>query len=260
MEVNPKKYYGQHFLKSPASAERIADAIPGTAAYVLEIGPGKGILTGYLYQRFGNALKIVEIDRESIDYLKETFNYIGENNLIEGDFLKQDLTGLFQGEFHLVGNFPYNISSQIIFRLLENRGIIPSMTGMFQEEVALRIASGPGSKVYGILSVLVQAFYSVQILFTLSENAFTPPPRVKSAVIRLIRKNNYRLGCDDRLFFRVVKQAFQQRRKTLRNSLKTMTGARELPGIFVSRRPEELSVDEFIRLTQAIEHLNHSVS
>lgn len=249
MDVKPKKYLGQHFLKNPAIAKRISDEVPQNADQVLEIGPGMGILTQHLLQRFGDGLQIVEIDRDSITFLKNEFEKITDQNLIEADFLKLKPEQYFKDEFHITGNFPYNISSQILFRMLEYRHQIPSLTGMFQKEVAMRIASAPGSKVYGILSVLSAAFYKTEILFHLSENEFYPPPKVKSSVIRMIRKEDYHLECDEKLFFKVVKTAFQQRRKTLRNSLKSLTGKKELPGIFAGKRPEQLSVDEFVQLT-----------
>lgn len=255
MSVKPKKYFGQHFLKNPMTAKRISDAIPEDATNVLEIGPGMGILTQHLLDRFGKGLKIVEIDRESVAFLKDEFEDINDTNLIEGDFLKLDLSRFFDAQLHITGNFPYNISSQILFRMLEYRDLLPSLTGMFQKEVALRIASEAGSKVYGILSVLTQAFYETELLFSLSEQEFSPPPKVKSAVIRLRRKQDYVLDCDEKLFFKVVKTAFQQRRKTLRNSLKSMMCDNELPGEFVSQRPEQLSVIDFIRLTSIIENL-----
>lgn len=255
MSVKPKKYFGQHFLKNPMTAKRISDAIPADATSVLEIGPGMGILTQHLLDRFGKGLKIIEIDRESVAFLKDEFEEINDSNLMEGDFLKLDLGSFCVDQLHLTGNFPYNISSQILFRMLEFRHLVPSLTGMFQKEVALRIASKPGSKVYGILSVLTQAFYETELLFSLSEQEFSPPPKVKSAVIRLRRKQNFELQCNEKLFFTVVKTAFQQRRKTLRNSLKRMMHENELPGEFVSQRPEQLSVSDFIRLTSIIENL-----
>ncbi len=252
MQVKPKKYFGQHFLKNPDTAKRISDAIPAKTGSVLEVGPGKGILTQHLLQRFGNDLKVIEIDRDAVAYLKEEFPQLKPGQVIEGDFLKLDLENIFADEFHLCGNFPYNISSQILFRMLENRNKIPSLTGMFQKEVALRIAASPGSKVYGILSVLTQAFYQTEVLFSLSENEFFPPPKVKSAVIRLIRNVDYSLGCDEAMFFKVVKTAFQQRRKTLRNSLKVLAEGKELPEHYTSERPEQLGVSDFCELTRLL--------
>ncbi|MGM0612621.1 MAG: 16S rRNA (adenine(1518)-N(6)/adenine(1519)-N(6))-dimethyltransferase RsmA [Bacteroidota bacterium] len=255
MQVRPKKYYGQHFLKNPATAKRISDNLPSDAEFVLEIGPGMGILTEPLYQRFGHNLKIIEIDQEAITYLQNAFLDIQDENIIRGDFLKQDISNLFPGQFHITGNFPYNISSQILFRMLESRNKIPSLTGMFQKEVAQRIVSQPGSRVYGILSVLTQAFYQAEIVFSLSENEFSPPPKVKSAVIQLKRKEKYTLDCDEALFFRVVKTAFQQRRKTLRNSLKTLLQDIELPQHISSNRPEQLEVKDFESITRRLQGL-----
>lgn len=257
MHVKPKKYFGQHFLKNPATAKKISDVIPSGSRFVLEIGPGTGILTEHLYQRYGNNLKIIEIDQEAINHLKDTFPDIQEENIIRGNFLKQDMANFFPAQFHITGNFPYNISSQILFRMLEYRDSIPSMTGMFQKEVARRIISQPGSRVYGILSVLTQAFYRAEIVFTLSENEFSPPPKVKSAVIQLIRKENFTLDCDETLFFKVVKTAFQQRRKTLRNSLKTLLQEIELPEYLSSNRPEQLEVKDFEAISRRLQGLTH---
>ncbi|MFW6019477.1 MAG: 16S rRNA (adenine(1518)-N(6)/adenine(1519)-N(6))-dimethyltransferase RsmA [Bacteroidales bacterium] len=254
MKVRPKKYYGQHFLKNPATAKRISDSLPSDARFVLEIGPGMGILTKPLYQRFGQNLKVIEIDHEAITYLQDEFGDF-HNNIIRGDFLKQDITNLFPDQFQITGNFPYNISSQILFRMLEHKDNIPSLTGMFQKEVAQRIVSQPGSRIYGILSVLTQAFYQAQIIFTLSENEFSPPPKVESAVIQLIRKENYSLDCNEALFFKVVKTAFQQRRKTLRNSLKSLLQDIELPQHISSSRPEQLGVKEFEEITRRLQGL-----
>lgn len=253
MTVKPKKYFGQHFLKDPATAQKIVDAIPPEARQVLEIGPGKGILTEPLITQFGQHFKVVEIDYQSIDYLLFELPQLIESNIIKGDFLKHPADTYFKGDFHLVGNFPYNISSQILFWMLEHRHKIPSMTGMFQKEVAMRIASKPGSRVYGILSVLTQAFYKAEIIFTLSPEEFYPPPKVQSAVIRLIRRDDYHLDCDERLFFRVVKTAFQQRRKTLRNSLKGLMAGRQLPERLVSERPEQLAVADFVQITRIVQ-------
>lgn len=254
MKVNPKKYFGQHFLKNPRTAKRIADSIPADPPEILEIGPGQGVLTGFLHEIFGNNLRLVEIDRKSIQYLTKEFPDITEDQIIQGDFMKLRADDLFRGEFQVAGNFPYNISSQILFRVIEFRDRIPVMTGMFQKEVARRIAASPGSKVYGILSVLTQAFYKAEILFSLSENEFIPPPKVKSAVVRLIRYNTYHLECDEKLFFRVVKTGFQQRRKTLRNSLKKLLPTPDtLPGKFSGERPEQLTVEDFVEITQAVQ-------
>lgn len=255
MTVKPKKYFGQHFLKDPATAQKIVDAIPSEARQVLEIGPGKGILTEPLIAQFGQHLKVVEIDYQSIDHLLLELPQLRESNIIQGDFLKHSADAYFKGDYHLVGNFPYNISSQILFWMLEYRHRIPSMTGMFQKEVAMRIASEPGSRVYGILSVLTQAFYKAEIIFTLSRDEFYPPPKVQSAVIRLIRRDDYHLDCDEQLFFKVVKTAFQQRRKTLRNSLKGLLQGRQLPERLISERPEQLGVADFVQITHIVRQL-----
>ncbi len=250
MDVRPKKALGQHFLKNPQTARKICEAVPQGNINLLEIGPGMGVLTRWLINRFGEKLKVVELDRRAVEYLKEQMPDLSHDNVVQGDFLSIAFCRFFTGAFHIVGNFPYNISTQILFRVLENRLQVPSVTGMFQLEVAQRIAAGPGSKTYGILSVLVQAFYDTQILFTLPETAFYPPPKVKSAVIQLIRKPEQQLPCDESMFFKIVKQSFQQRRKTLRNSLKIfIREGQSLPSDLEGRRPEQLSVEEFIRLT-----------
>ena len=214
--VNAKKFLGQHFLKNEDVAEAIANQLNPKVQNVLEIGPGMGVLTKYIVPKNFN-FKVVELDRESVQYLKEHYPTL---EVISGDFLKLNLNEVFPSEFSLIGNFPYNISTQILFSVLEYKELIPEMTGMFQKEVAERVAAGPGSKTYGILSVLVQAFYECTYLFTVQENDFIPPPKVKSAVIKLVRKSDFKLGCDEKLFFTVVKTAFNQRRKTLRNTLK----------------------------------------
>lgn len=252
--VKAKKHLGQHFLKDENIAEKIAETLPNSGFdTVLEIGPGMGVLTKYLLKK-PQPLHVVEIDTESVAYLSEHYP-----NLMPGihreDFLKMDLEDLFpKQQLAVIGNFPYNISSQIVFKALENRDIIPVFSGMFQKEVAERIASKPGSKVYGILSVLTQAFYDVEYLFTVSEQVFNPPPKVKSGVIRLTRKQQFQLDCDETLLFKVVKTAFQQRRKTLRNSLKIFELDADLTlGELFSERPERLSVNEFVALTKYIE-------
>lgn len=247
--VHPKKYLGQHFLTDPGIAERIVNALtPREDQVVIEVGPGKGILTRVLLERSIHRLVAVEIDSESIRYLKSNFPALGEN-LIASDFLKLDL-GMFDSEeLSIIGNFPYNISSQIFFRVLENRNRVKQVVGMVQREVAARIASPPGSKEYGILSVLLQAFYRTKMLFTVKPGSFFPPPKVVSAVIRLERNESRSLGCDEALFFRVVKTCFNQRRKTIRNSLKTILLNLEGDSGILRKRPEELSVGEFIELT-----------
>lgn len=260
-EVRPKKQLGQHFLKDASIAERIAATLElSETANVLEIGPGTGVLTDFLLNR-NIKLLAVELDRESVAYLRNRFiPELPENarerflDVLEADFLKMPLRPLFHGEpFAITGNFPYNISTQIVFRLLEHRDQIPEFSGMFQKEVAQRICSGPGSKVYGILSVLVQAFYQAEYLFTVPPEVFDPPPAVSSGVLHLIRRKDQKLPCDEKTFFRVVKSAFNQRRKTLRNSLKSLNLSENLKedAIF-DRRPEQLSVPEFITLSKRI--------
>lgn len=249
--VKPKKALGQHFLKDLRIAQRIADTLDGyMSTPVLEIGPGMGVLTQFLLEK-GHDLRVVELDRESVDYLKENFPDLKER-IIADDFLKLDLGQLFKGDFCVIGNYPYNISSQIFFKVLDYKEQIPCCSGMLQKEVAERLASGPGSKAYGILSVLLQAWYDVEYLFTVSETVFDPPPKVKSAVIRMIRNDRKELGCDEALFKTVVKTSFNQRRKQLRNSMKPILGKEfgnyDLP-IF-NKRPEQLSVEQFVELTR----------
>jgi len=252
-EVRPKKALGQHFLTDLKVAQNIADALLCPAEEktdVLEVGPGMGVLTQYLLQRPEVSLKAVEIDRESVDYLLVHFPEIN-GSLIEGDFLRLKLENFFPGNFCVIGNFPYNISSQIFFRILDYKEQVPQVVCMIQKEVAERIAEKPGTKTYGILSVLLQAWYDIDYLFTVGEGCFNPPPKVKSAVIRLTRNSRTDLGCDAGLFKTVVKTAFNQRRKTLRNSLKPLILAK---GITTEDpvwdlRPERLSVEDFIALT-----------
>ena len=249
--VKPKKALGQHFLKDLRIAQRIADTLDGyMSTPVLEIGPGMGVLTQFLLEK-GHNLRVVELDTESVDYLKENFPDLKER-IIADDFLKLDLGQLFKGDFCVIGNYPYNISSQIFFKVLDYKEQIPCCSGMLQKEVAERLASGPGSKAYGILSVLLQAWYDVEYLFTVSETVFDPPPKVKSAVIRMIRNDRKELGCDEALFKTVVKTSFNQRRKQLRNSMKPILGKEfgnyDLP-IF-NKRPEQLSVEQFVELTR----------
>ncbi len=221
MEVRAKKALGQHFLTDQSIAKNIVGALRGRQA--LEVGPGMGVLTQYLLPRPELALKVIELDNESVVYLKKHYPELGDN-LIEGDFLKMDLDGIFEGEYSVIGNFPYNISSQIFFKILEHRDRIPEVVCMIQKEVAERIAEKPGTKTYGILSVFLQAWYDIEYLFTVGSGAFNPPPKVQSAVIRLTRNSRTDLGCDEKLFRTVVKTAFGQRRKTLRNSLKPLIG------------------------------------
>ena len=255
MNVRAKKHLGQHFLKDEQIAQNIADSLTEKGyKNVLEIGPGMGVLTKYLLQK-KLMLHVIEIDAESVAYLKTNYLNLAER-IISKDFLKINLSDYFGDEqVAIIGNFPYNISTQIVFKTLENRQQIPEFSGMFQKEVAQRIAEKEGSKVYGILSVLTQAFYDVEYLFTVPPSVFNPPPKVDSGVIRLTRKENYTLPVNEKLFYTVVKTAFNQRRKTLRNSLKTLNlsdNLRENP-IF-NKRPEQLSVQEFISLTSKIEN------
>ncbi len=253
-KVKAKKHLGQHFLNDENTAKRIADTLSlEDYNYVLEIGPGMGVLTKYLLEKDIDT-HVIEIDTESVDYLNGHYSKL-HGKIISGDFLKYNIHDLFDGKpFAVIGNFPYNISSQIVFRALEFRDRIPEFSGMFQKEVAERICEKQGSKTYGILSVLTQAFYDAEYLFTVSEHVFTPPPKVKSGVLRLRRKEIYALPCNEKKFFTVVKTAFQQRRKTLRNSLKTLNLSDNLreDAIF-ALRPEQLSVAQFIELTQKIE-------
>lgn len=252
--VKPKKFLGQHFLKDLNVAKAIADTVdscPGLP--VLEVGPGMGVLTQFLLTK-ERPLKVVEVDFESVAYLRKAYPQL-EEHIVEDDFLKMNLQRLFEGQpFVLTGNYPYNISSQIFFKMLDNKDLIPCCTGMIQKEVAERIAAAPGSKTYGILSVLIQAWYSVEYLFTVHEHVFNPPPKVKSAVIRMTRNDTQTLGCDEKLFKQVVKTTFNQRRKTLRNSIKPLVG-KDCPlteDALFNRRPEQLSVQEFVELTNRV--------
>ena len=253
-KVSAKKHLGQHFLKDESIAKDIADTLSLEGySKILEIGPGMGVLTNYLLDKPTETF-VIEIDKESVDYLGNHFPKL-DNHIIAKDFLKYDLNEVFNKEpFAIIGNFPYNISTQIVFKTLEMRAQIPEFAGMFQKEVAQRICEKKGSKVYGILSVLTQAFYEAEYLFTVPPSVFNPPPKVDSGVLRLRRKTNYSLPCNEKLFFRVVKTAFQQRRKTLRNSLKTLNLSDILREDEVfNMRPEQLNVEQFIALTQKIE-------
>lgn len=253
--VRAKKHLGQHFLKDQNIAKKIADSLTEDAPKtVLEIGPGMGVLTQFLLEKYAENLFVIEIDTESVSFLKTNFPSLSQN-IIEGDFLKYDLNSLFKSPISIIGNFPYNISSQILFKMIENRDLIPQLVGMFQKEVAERIATGPGSKKYGILSVLLQTYYNVEYLFTVNEDVFTPPPKVKSGVIRVIRNNRTSLPCDEKLFFRIIKMGFNQRRKTLSNSLKSILLNLKPEDEVFRKRPEQLSVQEFIDLTLIIEKL-----
>lgn len=252
--VKPKKFLGQHFLTDLKVASNIADTVDACPDLpVLEVGPGMGVLTQYIIPK-GREFKVVEIDFESVPYLHDHFPELGDN-IIEGDFLQMDLKTVFDGRpFVLTGNYPYNISSQIFFKMVENKELIPCCTGMIQKEVAERMAAEPGSKVYGVLSVLIQAWYDVEYLFTVNENVFNPPPKVKSAVIRLTRNSKESLGCDEKLFRRIVKTVFTQRRKMLRNPMKQIVG-KDCPMLadeLFNKRPEQLSVQDYIDLTNRV--------
>jgi 16S rRNA (adenine1518-N6/adenine1519-N6)-dimethyltransferase len=257
--VRPKKFLGQHFLTDLKVARDIADTVDACPDIpVLEVGPGMGVMTQFLLDK-PRELKVVEIDFESVPYLREHFPSLADN-VIEADFLKMNLDEVFGGrQFVLTGNYPYNISSQIFFKMLDNKDRIPLCTGMIQREVAQRLAAPPGSKTYGILSVLVQAWYDVEYLFTVSEGVFNPPPKVKSAVISMRRNAVTDLGCDEALFKRVVKTTFNQRRKTLRNSIKPLVpgGHPMLADEIFNKRPEQLSVADFVELTKMVESLPH---
>ena len=255
-QVRPKKNLGQHFLVDLDIAKRIADTVdePYADLPVLEVGPGMGVMTQFLVQK-PRPLKVVEIDRESVAYLQNTLPSL---DIISGDFLRMDLRTLFDGgQFVLTGNYPYDISSQIFFKMLDNRDLIPCCTGMIQHEVALRLAAQPGSKQYGILSVLIQAWYDVEYLFTVAPSVFNPPPKVQSAVIRMVRNDVKQLGCDEQLFKRVVKTTFNQRRKMLRVSLRQLLPPdaslfTTRPSL-LTRRPEQLAIPEFVELTNLVE-------
>lgn len=253
-KVTAKKHLGQHFLKDENIAAKIADTLT-LEGYnkVLEIGPGMGVLTKYLLEKSIDTY-VIEIDTESVEYLQQHYPKL-HGKILSKDFLKYNINEVFDGApLAIIGNFPYNISSQIVFKTLELRAQIPEFSGMFQKEVAERICEQKGSKTYGILSVLVQAFYHAEYLFTVGEHVFNPPPKVKSGVLRLKRKDNYQLPCDEKLFFQVVKTAFQQRRKTLRNSLKSLNLSDNLrEDTIFDLRPEQLTVEQFIELTQKIQ-------
>ncbi|MBQ2587353.1 MAG: 16S rRNA (adenine(1518)-N(6)/adenine(1519)-N(6))-dimethyltransferase RsmA [Bacteroidaceae bacterium] len=252
--VRPKKFLGQHFLTDLKIASDIADTVDACPDIpVLEVGPGMGVMTQFLVKK-PRPLKVVEIDRESVPYLREHFPSLGDN-IIEADFLQMNLEEVFDGKpFVLTGNYPYNISSQIFFKMLENKELIPCCTGMIQKEVAERMAAEPGSKTYGVLSVLMQAWYDVDYLFTVHENVFNPPPKVKSAVIRLTRNSKKELGCDEKLFRRIVKTVFTMRRKMMRNGMKQILGKNHalLADPVFNLRPEQLSVEEYIQLTNRV--------
>lgn len=273
--VRPKKALGQHFLVDLNIARKIVDALSDSHDTVIEVGAGMGVLTQYLIENQLEKLQVVEIDKESVEFLRKKFPML-EGHLTLGDFLKQDLTSFRpkQSEVEkssateqsgfldklettpdvaVIGNFPYNISSQIFFHILKYRDNISECVGMIQKEVAERLAAGPGSKTYGILSVLLQAWYDIEYLFTVHENVFNPPPKVKSAVVRLKRNNIKKLDCDEKTFVKIVKQAFNQRRKTLRNSLRQMIPAEIIDNEVFNKRPEQLSVQEFVELVKKLQ-------
>jgi 16S rRNA (adenine1518-N6/adenine1519-N6)-dimethyltransferase len=247
--VRPKKNLGQHFLKDRNIARKIVDSLSPITPDVLEVGPGTGILTGFLLQRSDLNVHVIEIDPESVEYLKKHFPDL-KGKIYGNDFLKWD-AAVFPGSFSIIGNFPYNISSQIFFRVLEWRDRVPEVVCMIQKEVAERISAPSGSKTYGILSVLLGAFYHTEYLFTVSEQVFIPPPKVKSAVIRISRNQTGKLPCNEKFFFQVVKAAFNKRRKMLRNSLKEI--GREVPEQYALKRPEQMTVADFIKLTELME-------
>ena len=255
--VKPKKNLGQHFLTDLNVAKRIADTVDACPNIpILEIGPGMGVLTQYLVEKHRD-VKAVEIDKESVAYLNEAFPIL-HDNIVGADFLQMNLEDIFSGkQFVLTGNYPYDISSQIFFKMLDNRNLIPCCTGMIQREVALRIAAQPGNKTYGILSVLIQAWYDVEYLFTVDEDVFNPPPKVKSAVIRMTRNNVSKLNCDEILFKRLVKTVFNQRRKMLRVSLRQMIPNKVHKNFYeqdvMTKRPEQLTIAQFVELTKMVE-------
>ena len=254
--VTAKKRLGQHFLTDLSIAKAIADTVDICPAVpVLEVGPGMGVLTRFLLEK-ERAVKVVEIDEESVAYLCKNLPQLGEDNIIPDDFLKMHLDRLFDGEqFMLIGNYPYNISSQIVFKMLDYKEYIPYCSGMIQKEVGERLAAKPGTKAYGILGILIQVWYDVEYLFTVDENVFSPPPKVKSAVVRMVRNNRESMECNEELFKKIVKATFNQRRKKLRNSIQQIVGKESplLADPVLDKRPEQLSIDDFIELTNKVE-------
>jgi 16S rRNA (adenine1518-N6/adenine1519-N6)-dimethyltransferase len=250
--VKAKKSLGQHFLTDINIARKVVESLSSNCSNVLEIGPGMGVLTQYLFQSVTYKTIAIDIDKDSVEYLKGKFpEHSGQ--IIQGDFLNTDLTKFFTDEkFAIIGNFPYNISTQILFRILLYKHLVPEVVGMFQKEVALRIAAPPGSKTYGITSVLLQVYYDIEYLFTVDEHVFNPPPKVKSAVIRLNRNGVEKLNCDEELFVKIVKAGFNQRRKMLRNSIKSFILDDGISHPFLEKRPEQLSISEFVELTNSI--------
>ena len=250
-EVRPKKSLGQHFLTDQSIAKRIVEQLSPDVETVIEVGAGTGVLTQYMVNDILDKFYVIEIDKESIAYLQKHFPMLGER-LIEGDFLRTDLSQFGQQNMSIIGNFPYNISSQIFFQVLKYKEQVVEVVGMVQKEMAERMAAKEGSKTYGILSVLMQAWYDIEYLFTVHENVFNPPPKVKSAVIKMRRNATTELGCDEKLFVSIVKQAFNQRRKTMRNSLRPLLSPEIIENEVFNKRPEQLSVQEFIDLTNLI--------
>jgi 16S rRNA (adenine1518-N6/adenine1519-N6)-dimethyltransferase len=250
--VKAKKSLGQHFLTDLNIAHRIVESLSTNISNVLEIGPGMGVLTQYLFQSGTYKTLAIDIDRDSVEFLKGKFpEHSGQ--IIHGDFLNTDLTTIFPNEkFSIIGNFPYNISTQILFKILSYKNLVPEVVGMFQKEVAMRIAAPPGSRTYGITSVLLQVYYDIEYLFTVDEHVFNPPPKVKSAVIRLTRNSVEKLECDEELFVKIVKTGFNQRRKMLRNSIKSIIHDESISHPFLDKRPEQLSITEFVELTNSI--------
>ena len=251
-EVRPKKALGQHFLTDLNIARKIVDQLSLNVETVIEVGAGMGVLTQFMVNDILDKFFVIEIDKESVAYLESHFPQLGDH-LVEGDFLKADLSQYGQRNMAVIGNFPYNISSQIFFQVLKYKEQVVEVVGMVQKEMAERMAAKEGSKTYGILSVLMQAWYDIDYLFTVHENVFNPPPKVKSAVIKMRRNAVTDLGCNEKLFVTIVKQAFNQRRKTLRNSLRTLLSPDNIDDEVFNKRPEQLSVQEFIELTKLIE-------
>lgn len=253
--VRAKKHLGQHFLTDKNIAQKIVESLRPANSYteVLEVGPGMGVLTDFLVKKTEYKTSLIDIDGESIEFLHKKYPELGER-IIHGDFLEMDFSKVFSNQFAIIGNFPYNISSQIIFKIIDNRNLVPEMVGMFQKEVGERVAAKPGGKEYGILSVLSQAFYKIEYLFTVKPGVFNPPPKVNSGVIRLTRKENTNLGCDEKLFFQVVKAAFNQRRKQLRNALSQFQPKGKIDETTLELRAEKLTVEDFVKITQLLEN------
>jgi len=252
--VRAKKHLGQHFLTDKNIAQKIVNSLrpEGKYSQVLEVGPGMGILSDFLLQKAEFETFLIDLDAESVEYLHKQYPQLG-NRLINGDFLELDFKTIFKGQFAIIGNFPYNISSQILFKILDNRALIPEMAGMFQKEVAERCTAKAGTKEYGILSVFVQAYYNVEYLFTVKAGVFNPPPKVLSAVIRLSRKENQTLNCDEKLFWKVVKAGFNQRRKTLRNAISSLLPKEKMTEEpMLDLRAERLTVEDFVYLTNYV--------